>query len=123
MSWRERSWPWRGLTDGSGDGTRPVWRLDPQGSARRARGAGDRGAGLRRHLGGASPTGDLSPVPEVLAATERIVVTTGVVNMWATPAGGGRGGVPPARRRVPRPVPAGNRDRAPGVAGPVPQLL
>lgn len=34
---------------------------------------------------GASPTGDLSPVPAVLAATERIVVTTGVVNMWATP--------------------------------------
>lgn len=34
---------------------------------------------------GASPTGDLSPVPEVLAATERIVVATGVVNMWATP--------------------------------------
>lgn len=35
---------------------------------------------------GASPDGDLSPVPEVLAATERIAVATGVVNMWATPA-------------------------------------
>lgn len=35
---------------------------------------------------GASPTDDLSPVPEVLAATERVVVATGVVNMWATPA-------------------------------------
>ena len=35
---------------------------------------------------GASPTDDLSPVPEVLAATERIVVATGVVNIWATPA-------------------------------------
>lgn len=33
---------------------------------------------------GASPTGDLSPVPELLAATERIVIATGVVNMWAT---------------------------------------
>lgn len=35
---------------------------------------------------GASPAGELSPVPEVLAATQRIVVATGVVNMWATPA-------------------------------------
>lgn len=35
---------------------------------------------------GASPDGDLSPVPAVLAATERIVVATGVVNMWTTPA-------------------------------------
>ncbi len=35
---------------------------------------------------GASPTGDLSPVPELLAATDRIVVATGVVNMWATTA-------------------------------------
>ena len=35
---------------------------------------------------GASPMGDLSPVGDLLAATHRIVIATGVVNIWATPA-------------------------------------
>lgn len=35
---------------------------------------------------GASPGGDLAEIEELLAATDRIVVATGVVNMWATPA-------------------------------------
>lgn len=35
---------------------------------------------------GASPGGDLAEVETLLAATDRIVVATGVVNMWATPA-------------------------------------
>jgi len=35
---------------------------------------------------GGSPAGDLQQAEELLAATERIVVATGIVNMWATPA-------------------------------------
>lgn len=35
---------------------------------------------------GASPGGDLAEIEDLLAATSRIVVATGVVNMWATPA-------------------------------------
>jgi probable F420-dependent oxidoreductase len=35
---------------------------------------------------GGSPAGDLRQAEELLAATERIVVATGIVNMWATPA-------------------------------------
>ena len=35
---------------------------------------------------GASPMGDLSPVGDLLGATHRIVIATGVVNIWATPA-------------------------------------
>lgn len=35
---------------------------------------------------GASPGGDLAEIEALLAATDRIVVATGVVNMWATPA-------------------------------------
>ena len=35
---------------------------------------------------GASPGGDLAEIEDLLAATRRIVVATGVVNMWATPA-------------------------------------
>ncbi|GAA4426633.1 LLM class F420-dependent oxidoreductase [Georgenia halophila] len=35
---------------------------------------------------GGSPSGDLSVVDEMLDATERIAVATGIVNMWKTPA-------------------------------------
>lgn len=35
---------------------------------------------------GASPAGDLRLAESMLAATERITVATGIVNMWATPA-------------------------------------
>ncbi|RKS73055.1 putative F420-dependent oxidoreductase [Actinomadura pelletieri DSM 43383] len=35
---------------------------------------------------GASPGGDLDVVERLLAATDRIVVATGIVNVWATPA-------------------------------------
>ncbi|MFI0408136.1 LLM class F420-dependent oxidoreductase [Actinomadura sp. 3N508] len=35
---------------------------------------------------GGSPSGDLDDVERLLAATERIVVATGIVNMWKTPA-------------------------------------
>ncbi|TDB88637.1 LLM class F420-dependent oxidoreductase [Actinomadura sp. KC216] len=35
---------------------------------------------------GASPSGDLDDVGRLLAATDRIVVATGIVNMWKTPA-------------------------------------
>ncbi|NIZ91922.1 LLM class F420-dependent oxidoreductase [Kineococcus rubinsiae] len=35
---------------------------------------------------GGSPAGDLALAEELLAATERIVVATGIVNMWATKA-------------------------------------
>ncbi|MFI0368977.1 LLM class F420-dependent oxidoreductase [Actinomadura sp. 1N219] len=35
---------------------------------------------------GGSPTGDLEDVERLLAATDRIVVATGIVNMWKTPA-------------------------------------
>ncbi|TDD28243.1 LLM class F420-dependent oxidoreductase [Actinomadura sp. KC06] len=35
---------------------------------------------------GGSPAGDLDDVERLLAATDRIVVATGIVNMWKTPA-------------------------------------
>lgn len=35
---------------------------------------------------GGSPRGDLALVEDMLAATDRIAVATGIVNMWATPA-------------------------------------
>jgi probable F420-dependent oxidoreductase len=35
---------------------------------------------------GGSPGADLAPAEAMLAATERIAVATGIVNMWATPA-------------------------------------
>ncbi|WP_233526160.1 LLM class flavin-dependent oxidoreductase [Actinomadura spongiicola] len=35
---------------------------------------------------GASPGGDLDVVERLLAATDRVVVATGIVNMWATRA-------------------------------------
>ncbi|WP_242889712.1 LLM class F420-dependent oxidoreductase [Actinomadura litoris] len=35
---------------------------------------------------GASPSGDLGIAERLLAATDRIVIATGIVNMWATPA-------------------------------------
>ncbi|WP_242907322.1 LLM class F420-dependent oxidoreductase [Actinomadura terrae] len=35
---------------------------------------------------GASPSGDLEIAERLLAATDRIVIATGIVNMWATPA-------------------------------------
>ncbi|TYK44389.1 LLM class F420-dependent oxidoreductase [Actinomadura decatromicini] len=35
---------------------------------------------------GGSPSGDLDAVERLLAATDRIVVATGIVNMWSTPA-------------------------------------
>jgi probable F420-dependent oxidoreductase len=36
---------------------------------------------------GGSPRGDLKIAERLLAATDRLVVATGIVNMWATPAG------------------------------------
>ncbi|MFB4309777.1 LLM class F420-dependent oxidoreductase [Actinomadura sp. GTD37] len=36
---------------------------------------------------GGSPRGDLKTAERLLAGTERIVIATGIVNMWATPAG------------------------------------
>ena len=50
---------------------------------------------------GGSPPADLSSLEELLEATSRIAVATGIVNIWATPADRGRGVLPPDRRAHP----------------------
>lgn len=65
-------------------GTYGIWRhaggLDPE----LARGIERLGYGAI-WVGG-SPSGDLALVEDLLAATERITVATGIVNIWRTPA-------------------------------------
>lgn len=61
-----------------------VWRHKDRITAAQARRIEELGYGAI--WVGASPAGDLSPIPELLAATERIVIASGVINMWATGA-------------------------------------
>ncbi|NAZ81654.1 TIGR03620 family F420-dependent LLM class oxidoreductase [Kineococcus sp. R8] len=65
-------------------GTYGIWRGAAQLDAPFARAAERLGYGTL-WIGG-SPAGDLVQAEALLAATERIVVATGIVNMWATPA-------------------------------------
>ena len=59
---------------------------------RSAGGLGPEIAGRIEELGygaiwiGGSPSGDLALAESMLAATDRIAVATGIVNMWSTPA-------------------------------------
>ena len=78
--------------------------------------AGDRGGGLRHRLaGGALPPGDLEFVESLIAATEHLVVATGIVNMWASDAGEAlAASYHRIEERPSRPAPAGRGHRAPG---------
>ena len=98
-----------------------IWRRRDQLTPRLAREVEALGYGAI-WIGG-SPPADLFLAEELLDATDRLAVATGIVNMWSAPADGGRGVPPPDRRRAPRPLPARRRHRPPRGHPGVPQPL